>query len=256
MDLNTYIRVLWRFRVVTISGFILAVLLGGVSMAKFSFNGGPTLSYRQQPTYQATTRLLVTQKGFPWGRSILPGLQGTTPDQVQQQRSGMEFADPNRFATLAVLYAQLLNGELLQARLRKRLPSGVLLGAQPVTNSPTNAVLPLVDVMGTAGSQALAERTSKLGASLFQSYIANQQGAAKIEPSQRVLLDEVSTQTLLVAGRKKTIPIIAFLTVMIGTIGLAFLLENMRPRAEQEWPEKKPDELVRPEELAQRRNVG
>ena len=256
MDLNTYIRVLWRFRVVTISGFIRAVLLGVLSMAKVSFNGGPTLTYRQQPTYQATTQLLVTQRGFPWGRSILPTVPGATSEQAQPTKSGVEFADPNRFASLAVLYAELLNGELLQARLRKQLPKGVLLGAQAVTNSPTNAVLPLVDVMGTAGSQTLAERTSKLGASFFQSYIANQQVAAKIEPSQRVLLNEVSTQSQLVAGRKKTIPIVAFLTVMIGTIGLAFLLENMRPRIQQAGLEKKPDEVVRPEEFAQRRNVG
>ena len=256
MDLNTYIRVLWRFRVVTISGFILAVLLGVLSMAKIGFNGGPTLTYRQQPTYQATTQLLVTQKGFPWGRSILPGVTGATSDQVQPTRSGVEFADPNRFASLAVLYAQILNGDLLQARIRKQLPKGVLLGAQAVTNSPTNAVLPLVNVIGTAGSQALAERTSKLGASLFQSYITDQQAGAKIDPSQRVLLNVVSTQTLLVAGRKKTIPIVAFLTVMIGTIGLAFLLENMRPRIQQAGLDKKPDEVVRPEEFAQRRSVG
>jgi hypothetical protein len=39
----------------------------------------------------------------------------------------------------------------------------------------------------------------------------------------------VSTQAQLVAGRKKTLAIVTFLAVMIATVGLAFVLENLRP---------------------------
>jgi hypothetical protein len=35
---------------------------------------------------------------------------------------------------------------------------------------------------------------------------------------------------VLVVGRKKTLPITVFLAVLIATLGLAFILENLRPR--------------------------
>ncbi len=35
---------------------------------------------------------------------------------------------------------------------------------------------------------------------------------------------------MLLEGRSKTVPIVVFLTVMLAVIGLAFILENLRPR--------------------------
>ena len=39
-----------------------------------------------------------------------------------------------------------------------------------------------------------------------------------------------SATTVLLEGRSKTVPIVVFLTVMLAVIGLAFILENLRPR--------------------------
>jgi len=232
VDLNLYFRVLWRFRVVVAVGIFLAIALSFMSFARVSLaHGSPSVSYRQQPTFQAATRLLVTQEGFPWGRSVLPITTGTTPQTPGSSTpSGLQFADPNRFATLALLYAQLLNGNAIQDRIRKSIPVGDFLTAEPVMNAQTNSVLPFVDVIGVAHTAAEAARTSRIGADLFRSYIAQQQTSAAIRPNERVLLPVVSTKATLLAGRKKTLPIVAFLTVMIATIGLAFILENMRPR--------------------------
>ena len=36
--------------------------------------------------------------------------------------------------------------------------------------------------------------------------------------------------TVMLEGRSKTIPIVVFLTVMLAFVGLAFILENLRPR--------------------------
>jgi hypothetical protein len=55
------------------------------------------------------------------------------------------------------------------------------------------------------------------------------------------VLQVVSTQAQLVKGRKKTLAIVAFLAVMIATVGFAFVLENLRPgmyAAEPAAPER------------------
>jgi capsular polysaccharide biosynthesis protein len=35
---------------------------------------------------------------------------------------------------------------------------------------------------------------------------------------------------VLVKGRSKTLPVVVFVTVLLGVVGLVFMLENLRPR--------------------------
>ena len=188
----------------------------------------------KQPTWQATTRLFVTQQGFPWGRTVLPG--DPTPVPPTSTSSGLQFADPTRLAGLAVYYAELINGDLIQRQIRKSVPPGTVLSATPVTDPATNSPLALIDVMSVAHTPAQAARVSRAGANLFRSYIAHQQASAGIPLKQRVLLQVVSTKATLIAGRKKTLAIVAFLAVLIATIALTFVLENLRPRIQAVAP--------------------
>src|SRR3954471_1795673 len=91
--------------------------------AKVSLANG--ISYRQQPTWQAATRLFVTQKGFPWGRSVFPATSSTSDPSAATPGSASEFADPSRFAGLAVIYAQLMNGDLIKRQMHARFRHGV-----------------------------------------------------------------------------------------------------------------------------------
>lgn len=228
VDLNLYFRVLWRFRLIVAAGFVLAIAIAMASFVKVGFaHGSLSTSYRQQETWQATTRLFVTQQGFPWGRSVLPAV---SPTPVPSTSSELQFADPNRLSALAVVYAQLINGDLIQRQIRKSVPPGTVLSAAPVTDLATNIPLPLVAVTSVAHTPAQAARVSRAGADLFRSYIAHQQASAGIPLKQRVLLQIVSTEATLTAGRKKTLAIVAFLAVLVATLALAFVLENLRPR--------------------------
>ena len=232
MDLDLYFRVLWCNRLIVAIGFVLAISLTFASVVKVSFaHGSPSLAYRQQQTWQSTTRLFVTQEGFPWGRSVLPVASPTpVPPTANSKSSGLEFADPTRFAVLAALYAQLINGDLVRRRILKGLPPGTKLSAQLVTDPATNGALPLVDVGSLAHTRAEAARVSRAAADLFRSYIAHQQASAGIPRNQRVLLQVVSTKAPIVTmGRTKTLAIVTFLAVMTATVGLAFILENLRP---------------------------
>jgi hypothetical protein len=245
MDMSLYLRVLWRFKFIVAVGFVLAVALAFASLAKVDYgHGSVSVSYRQKPTYQSTTRIFVTQAGFPWGRSVFPAAPPTPTTTTGDPTSGLEFADPTRFAGLAIIYAQLINGDLIQGVIRRDLPPGDVLRAAAVVDAASNSSLPLIDIGGLAHSPVEAERASRAAARLFQSYITGQQASAGIPLNQRVLLQVVSNQTTLEKGRKKTLAIVTFLAVMVATLGLAFILENLRPRVRAVAPPAVPASRV------------
>jgi len=76
-------------------------------------------------------------------------------------------------------------------------------------------------------ANVLAERAT----GKFLRYLRHSQAAAHISPESRVVIQILNhaTKATLVGSRKKTVPIIVFLLVMILTCGLALVLENVRP---------------------------
>ena len=55
---------------------------------------------------------------------------------------------------------------------------------------------------------------------------------AEIPDSQRVQVEVLARPrgAVVIEPRKKTLPIVVFLTVLTGTVGLVFVLENLRSR--------------------------
>jgi hypothetical protein len=232
MDLNLYVRVIWRFRFLVFVGLLLAILLAFLAMAKVSFAGGsPKISYRENPVYSSSAVLLVTQRGFPEGRTVFPY---STTDVNGQAVPTTSFADPTRFSDLAVFYATLAQSDAVQRLMRSHGRVQGTMTASPVTtfSGSKTAILPLLSINGTASSAAAAQATAQAGTTAFINYLAGQQSTAGIAPSDRVVVQTVNRAEpgVVVTGRKKTIPVVVFLTVLIATLGLAFILENLRPR--------------------------
>ena len=69
------------------------------------------------------------------------------------------------------------------------------------------------------------------GTRALLAHLAERQTQAKIPPDERVQVRVLSrvADPVLLEGRKKTLPIIVLLAVLSATIGLAFVLENVRP---------------------------
>ena len=67
MDLQLYFRVLWRFRFLMAIGLLAALALSALSLVSVGPSG---VSYRQQEVWSSSAKLLVSQDGFPEGRSI------------------------------------------------------------------------------------------------------------------------------------------------------------------------------------------
>jgi hypothetical protein len=229
VDLELYLRVIWRFRILVAVGFVLAVLLSVWSTARVSFaHGTPQLAYRQAETFEANTILLVTQKGAAWGN----------PTGSAGQTGGTASADPSSFSGLATFWAQLVSSDHVQSMIARRLPAPergkvqVQAAASLPDPSVYNGVLPFIAIQGLAESPDNAINASLVGAHVFMRYIATKQAQAGIKPSDRVLLSLVQrpAEVKVVVPRKKTVPIAVFLVIMISTLGAAFVLENLRPQ--------------------------
>ncbi len=229
MDLNLYFRVLWRFKLLVLAGVLLAAALAFLSFAKVSFANGtsPKVSYRKPQYWQSQAAIFVTQRGYPWGRSIFPPVPtGVTGAYTSP------YADSGRFAYLASFYAQLATSDAVQALIRKSGPVRGTISAAPGYDQRTTNYLPFVYVAATSTREAWAVGLANRAAATIRDVVKRQQESADIPPKQRVVLQVFSKaqRAQIVQPRKKTVPIVIFLTVLLVTIGLAFILENLRPR--------------------------
>jgi hypothetical protein len=226
MDIGLYARVLWRFKPLVVLGLIVAISLAALSMLRISTSG--KVAYRQSALYASTARLGVTQRGFPWGR-----LFAEEPSATAQAALGIPVADPNRLNNLAVLYAELATSDPVRQLIRRDGPIVGKLIASPVVRGDNQIMLPLIDLTAIATSPEGAIRLARRSATAFRVFITTQQAKSNVPQSDRVIVQNVidPRKAAVYQPRSKTMPIVVFLAVMFATVGLAFLLENLRPRA-------------------------
>jgi hypothetical protein len=206
------------------------VLLAFLSYVRVSPNG---ISYRKSEVWESKTYLLLTQHGFPWGRTVFP----TTP--ASSKRSSPPFADPTRFSSLTDLYSQFANSDAVRQIMRKQgAPSSWKIVAAPMlptltgTLPLTGTTLPVISLAGQAKSAKDAVAAAGAGRRALIQFVETRQDAADIPSAQRIDLQILkrATRPVLIEPRKKTLPIVVFLAVVAATIGFAFVLENLRPR--------------------------
>ena len=236
MDLNLYLRVLWRFRILALIGLLLATLLALLSLVKVDVSNGFDLSYRDSEQWASSASIFITQEGFPLGRSIYDevvpvGSPGTTDPNATSYVP--RYNDPGRFASYAPLYARLASSDLLKNEMLRDGPLPGTVSASPGTD-PTNpgVILPLVEIRGFATTAADAKATAARATRALVDYVRQQQAGNKIAVDSRVILrvlDEPSPP-VLATPRTKTRPVFVFIAVLLAVAGLIFLLENVRPR--------------------------
>lgn len=238
MDLPLYGRVLWRFKWIVLAGFVAALALSFLTLFSVSTSGGLKIHYRQPETWQGQSTLLLTQKGFTYGRSVVP----VPPTSSGPSRSVVpKFADESRFYELSMLYSQLATSDAVLKLMRRTGPPvrpNTVTAAPVYSDFSNGTTLPELQISGLARTPAAALRLARRATTAFESYLDSQDAAAKIPHDQRVLVQELNApeKALLVAKPKKTIPLLVFITIMTIAIGLAFLLENVRPRLREVAP--------------------
>ena len=95
---------------------MLAIALAMLSVVRVSSDG---LTYRQTELWTSTTRLGVTQKGFPWGRLLA---QDPPDRDAGAAALGIPLADPNRLNNLTILYAELATSDPVRRLMRRDGP--------------------------------------------------------------------------------------------------------------------------------------
>jgi hypothetical protein len=225
VDFRLYGRVLWRFRLLVALGLLLAMCLAILSVVRIGSDG---IQYRESALWSAKARLGVTQIGFPWGRlfaeSALPS---------QRARSGdIPIANPARFNDLAVLYAELATSDPVLRLIEPRVTLEEQILASPLRAAESGTMLPLIELTGISTSPQGAVSLARRSSSALSSYLQEQQRANGVPRADRVVLEQVlqARKAEIYQPRSKTMPIGIFLAVVFATAGLAFLLENLRPR--------------------------
>ncbi|HEX9599143.1 MAG TPA: hypothetical protein VF963_07180 [Gaiellaceae bacterium] len=219
MDLQLYLRVIWRFKWLVAVGLVAAFSLSVLSMFQVSLKS-PHLKSRSVEQWRSTQTLLVTPPGAPWLRV------GNSAN-----------SDPQKFSTLGTILVQFVMSDEVRRLINRSWPLTKydVIQAFPVlaqsynSNSPP---LPLISVEVTSFSGFRSRQLVEHTTAAFRDYVEQLQAQNSIPTDRRVVVTTVRSYEppLLIAGRSKTLPVVIFLTVMIGISGICLVLENLRPR--------------------------
>jgi hypothetical protein len=233
MDLQLVGRVLWRFRVMILAGFALALCLSFFATIQVSFaSGSPTFKYRDAEQWDSVSTLFVTSQKFPWGSVLPPQSQEVIPGAVAEQEA--VGVDPAHLTSLAGLYARLATSDPVLRLMARSGPITGLIQAEPLAAGKDNSgdSLPMIGLSAISTSAPAAHQLATRHVNAFVRFLEQRQDEAQIPPEERVVVEIVQQPMapVLIEPRKKTRAVIVFLAVMIAVVGLAFVLENVRPR--------------------------
>jgi hypothetical protein len=232
VDLQAIVDAVRSHKHVAIVGTIAAILLSFLAFAKIEPSKFPPFERRDGPDYQSTVTLFVTQPGFPWGRSTLRYSSDPGGPPVAE-------GDPDRFATLAVLYANLANSGTI---LRKVHLGGKALidikdatvTADVPTSDSSSVLLPLIEISAIYKTKAGAEVLARQTTNSLVDFVSSGQRSSAIPEDDRVVLQMIDgpQDPLAVGSGSKTLPVLIFLTVMMLTSSTILVLRNLAADSE------------------------
>jgi hypothetical protein len=237
MDLYLYARVLWRFRLLVVAGLALAMALATLSVLRIGTDG---VTYRDSRLWAANMKVSVTQRGCPECRLYAQwssrGQEGTsTPVSPRQP-----VTDPARLATLARYYAQLMTSDPVRLRAARSGSTGKII-ATPIRDDQSGVILPYIDIVSISTSAEGAIKYADASVDALGAFLLAQQRASNVAEADRVIIEPIIRPmgATVYRPRPKTMPIVVFFAVMFATVGLAFVLENARPRVRRLDPENR-----------------
>jgi hypothetical protein len=224
MELRSAIEAIRCHSRIAVVGLALASVLALFALVRPAA-AFPPLELREPPTYESNVRLFITQPGFPWGRSVLR----VVGDQTVE-------GDPTRFASLAVLYAQLANSDAIQRRVQvdgtalvDLADRGEVVATVVPQSEFSSNPLPLIDVTGRYTSAEGAQKLARDTAAALKGYIVRGQQGASIGESDRIVLEIVDTAEPgeQIGSPVLSLPILVFMTIIFLTLGVIFVRHNL-----------------------------
>jgi hypothetical protein len=238
MDLRRHLRVLWRFRGILAAGLVLAASLAALSVYRVELvHGRLHATFRKAEVYGSRSLLYLTQRGFAEGRILPPAeqdpLQADTAETLRRTLAREQrFAEPERFSTLAVLYARLLSSERLKATIPD-VPPDARLTAAPLTtgNGFQRKILPLLAIRTRSTDPGVARRLNGDAIATLKAYVLRHQEASHIRLQDRVRLTVLNppSAAVVVEPRPYTLAAVAFLLTLMLAVALAYAWETVYP---------------------------
>jgi hypothetical protein len=234
MNLIRHFQVLKRGRAIIAVGLLVAIAVAALATFRISFNGGPQFAFRKPEVWSSSTKLLLTQPGFPWGRSVLPGA-GTGADAQSQQpatddKGNLQFADPSRLAYLAWIYSHFLMGDEVRTMIKDK-PTDMDIQAGPLSagGSLSAASLPIIGLTTTAHTAREARKLNDDVHLALEDYLTRQQRQSHTPITDRVVISTVDRpDPIRIKGHSVNLGVMAFLLIMVAAVSLVYLLENLR----------------------------
>jgi capsular polysaccharide biosynthesis protein len=251
--LQQLLRALVRFWWVALLGIVLAGL--AFTFATYSVKLGmpPKLTARTQPTYNASTQMLVTSKRDPNLSSTnvnakivkLPdsttssttGTPTSTQNSTYDSGSGAD-GDLQRLDEIANNLPPRVTSDPV-VKLRNQMfgrISGSVTAANPYAFSGAGGFrsgpLPYIQINGTAGSPQDAVSITNQTAVAFKQWFEARQVSNHIPVANRVVVEQVNSADHASAsgGSKPLLGVAAALLVLLGASGLALALDRLIPR--------------------------
>ena len=112
-----------------------------------------------------------------------------------------------------------------------KAPVGASYEPTVVKSSDGGSVLPLIYITGYGTTPEMAKYAANLATAAFRQYLGTKQAEARIPDDKRVevVVTNRATTAELFEPRSIVRPIFLFLLVLMSTIALVFVLENLRP---------------------------
>jgi hypothetical protein len=235
VDITQHLAVLSRWRKVILASIFLGVIVAALFMIKVPPKDGK-LDWRRPEKWQSTSRILVTQSGFPWGRTTLPGGTAATPDlntplsgkKVEADPSTPDYADPSRLSLLAIIYSFISQSNTIGDISAKQLPPGGTVTALPLNNNQAGA-LPIIELTTTGYSKAAASALNQERSRALADYLARQQQANDVPDGQRVKLAVLNKpEAKMISSHGMALGFALIFLALAAGIAASYVLESLR----------------------------
>ena len=214
-------------------GLAAALLLTVLSVVRVSPSG---ISYRSTQTWSNQATLVLTQKGAPELRSVLP----SSPS------GSSSLADTSRFAGLIDVYATMATSDPVMQVLKRRGlidAQNLVSGANPITATPIVSTVgggttPMMTLTAIAPTAVKATKRTIGATQAFLHYVEVRQADANIPAEDRIEIRVVKSADVpqLVKPRSKAIPMLVLLSGLIATAAVVFTRDSKSRRERAQAP--------------------
>ena len=145
--------------------------------------------------------------------------------------------DTGTLINAANLYPLLIESDQvgeIRRELLGRVPGAVTAAAVFAVNRPGRfepSRVPVIEIIAASNSPSNASRLAQGTVDAFMRWITQQQEAADVKPSQRILIEQIQAPraTVVSGGTSMSMPVLAAFAILLAFSGLALLLDRIFP---------------------------